>query len=83
MLMCPGQSSRWGKDVAIRIGKEVLERAGLHVGDAVEVIASDDAIAIRRQRPRVTMAELLARFDPATHRYGLAFDGDPVGSETP
>jgi hypothetical protein len=49
----------------------------------VEVVASEDAIVIRRQRPHVTMAELLARFDPVKHRHDLAFDGDPVGSETP
>jgi hypothetical protein len=60
-----------------------LEPAGVHVDDAVAVNASEDEIVIRRQRPRLTMAELLACFDPAKHRHGLAFDGDPLGSETP
>ncbi len=60
-----------------------LKRAGLNVDDAVDVIAGAEEIVIRRQRPRVTMAELLARFDPARHRHGPAFDGDPVGGETP
>jgi hypothetical protein len=28
------------------------------------------------------MAELLAQFDPATHRHDTALDVDPVGTET-
>jgi antitoxin component of MazEF toxin-antitoxin module len=59
-----------------------VERAGLHVDDAVGIVAGADEIVIRRQRPCVTMAELLARFDPATHQHDLAFDGDAAGSET-
>jgi hypothetical protein len=58
------------------------ERAGLHVDDAVDVTADEGQIVTRRQWPRVTMADLLARFDPAKHRHGIAFNGDPVGSET-
>ena len=82
LLIRPGKIARWGNGAAVRIGTAALERAGLHVDDAVEVIAGEDEIIIRRQRPRVTMAELLARFDPAKHRHDLAFDGDPVGSES-
>ena len=81
-LIRPGKIARWGNGAAVRIGTAALERAGLHVDDAVEVVADEDEIVIRRQRPRVTMAELLARFDPAKHRHDLAFDGAPVGSET-
>lgn len=33
-------------------------------------------------RPRVTMAELLAKFDPEKHRHELMLDGAPVGTET-
>ena len=83
VLIRPGKIAKWGNGAAVRIGTAALERAGLRVDDAVEVIASQDEIVIRRQRPRVTMAELLACLDPAKHRHGLAFDGDPVGSETP
>jgi antitoxin component of MazEF toxin-antitoxin module len=82
LLIRPGKIARWGNGAAVRIGTAALERAGLHVDDAVEVVAGEDEIVIRRQRPRVTMAELLARFDPAKHRHDLAFDGDPAGSET-
>ncbi len=83
ILICPGKISQWDNDVAVSIGAAALERAGLHVDDVVDVFASEDKIVIRRQRPRVTMAGLLAGFDPAKHRHGLAFDGDPMGSETP
>ena len=83
VLIRPGKIAQWGDDVAVRIGTTVLERASLHVGDAVEIIACEDAIPIRRQGARVTMADLLARFDPAKHRHDLAFDRDPDGIVTP
>jgi antitoxin MazE len=83
ILVRPGKIAQWGNSAAVRIGTAALERAGLHVDDAVEVVASEDEIVIRRQRPRVTMTELLARFDPEKHRHELAFDGSPIGTETP
>lgn len=43
----------------------------------------NDKNIIRRQRPRVTVAELLAGFDPARHRHDLTLDDPPTGSETP
>ena len=81
-LTRPGKIARWGNSAAIRIPAATLERARLAVDDAVDVIVTEDTIVIRRQRPRVTMDALLARFDPAKHRHGLAFDLDPAGTET-
>jgi antitoxin component of MazEF toxin-antitoxin module len=78
----PGKVARWGNSAAVRLTTAALERAHLHVDDAVDVIARDDEIVIRRQRTRVTMAELLARFDPAMHRRDLQLDADPIGTET-
>jgi len=75
--------AQWGDSAAVRIGTAALERARLSVDDAVDVIASEDEIIIRRQRPRVTMVDLLAGFDPEIHRHTLAFDGPPAGTETP
>lgn len=74
--------SKWGNSAAVRLPARALERAGLAVGDAVEVIARDEAILIRRRRPRVTMDELLAGFDPAEHRRDPLLDDVPIGSET-
>jgi hypothetical protein len=34
------------------------------------------------QRPQVTMADLLARFDPEKHLHDIAFDTPPSGTET-
>ncbi len=82
VLIKSGKVARWGNCAAVRIGAATLERAHLHVDDAVDVIAREDEIVIRRQRPRVTMAELLARFDPAKHRHDLQLDVGPAGTET-
>jgi hypothetical protein len=43
-------------------GRELGWSATLSIDDPVDIIADDDEIVIRRQRPRVTMDELLARF---------------------
>ena len=82
VLVRPSKVAQWGNSAAVRIGAAVLERAHLSVDDAVDIIASDDEIVIRRQRPRVAMADLLAQFDPAKHRHDLVFDIDPAGTET-
>jgi len=54
----------------------------MQIDVAVDVIATDDEIVIRRRRPKVTMAELLAQFDPERHRHDIALDVAPMGSET-
>ena len=74
--------SKWGNSAGVRLPARALERAGLSVGDAVEVIARDEAILIRRRRPRVSMDELLAAFDAAKHRRDPLLDDAPMGSET-
>jgi antitoxin component of MazEF toxin-antitoxin module len=74
--------SQWGNSAALRIGQSVLEAAHLQVGDPVEIIAREFEIIVRRKQPRVTMAELLEKFDPEKHRHDLAFDTDPTGTET-
>ncbi len=82
-LVREGKIARWGNSAAVRLPAAALERAQLQVNDTVEVIAGEHEIIIRRQRARVTMAELLASFDPEKHRHDLAFDVEPAGSETP
>jgi antitoxin MazE len=82
-LIKASKIAQWGNSAAVRLTAAALEAAHLHIDDAVEVIARDDEIVIRRKRPRVTMAELLSRFDPAKHRHDLQLDVAPVGTETP
>jgi antitoxin component of MazEF toxin-antitoxin module len=74
--------ARWGHSAAVRIGANVLVRANLSIDDLVDIIADDDGIVIRRQKPRVTMDELLAGFDPVRHRHDLNLDDAPIGNET-
>jgi antitoxin component of MazEF toxin-antitoxin module len=81
-MIRPSKVAQWGNSAAVRIAAAALERAHLSIDDAVDVIANEDEIIIRRRRPRVTMTELLAKFDPEKHRHELAFDSDPTGTET-
>jgi len=74
--------AQWGNSAAIRIGSAVLEAAQLRVDDTVDIIAGESEIIVRRRQPRVTMTELLEKFDPEKHRHDLAFDQDPAGTET-
>ena len=78
----PSKIAQWGNSAAVRIGTAILERAHLKVSDPVDVIAGDDEIVIRRKRPAVTMADLLAKFDPEKHRHDLMLDVEPIGIET-
>ena len=82
VIIRPSKVAQWGNSAAVRLTSAALDRAHLRMDDPVDVIARDGEIIIRRQRPRVTMAELLARFDPAKHRHDLELDVEPVGSET-
>lgn len=82
VLTKPGKVAQWGNSAAVRLATATLETAHFQLEDQVEVIAKEGEIVIRKQRPRVTMAELLARFDPKKHRHNLQFDVEPAGTET-
>ena len=82
VLIKTSKVAQWGNSAAVRLTSAALEQAHLHIDDAVDIIARENEIVIRRQRPRVTMAELLAQFDPAKHRHDLQLDVEPVGNET-
>ena len=81
-LVRSGKVAQWGNSAAVRISSAALQRAHLSVGDAVEVVARDDEIVVRRQRPQVSLDELLARFDPDNQRRDPVLDDTPIGSET-
>lgn len=81
-LTKPSKVAQWGNSAAVRLATAALDKANLHVDDPVDVIAREGEIVIRKQRPRVTTADLLARFDPKKHRHDLQFDADPAGTET-
>lgn len=73
---------KWGNSAAVRLASAALETAHMRVTDAVEIIATEGEIIIRRRAPKVTMAELLARFDPEKHRRDVILDDGSVGGET-
>jgi antitoxin component of MazEF toxin-antitoxin module len=73
---------QWGNSAAVRISTATLESAHLKVDDAVEIVATDGEIVIRRLIPEVTLNDLLDRFDPSIHRHELMLDFPPVGTET-
>jgi antitoxin component of MazEF toxin-antitoxin module len=82
LLIRPGKVAQWGNSAAVRLASAALQRAHLSVGDTVQIVARDDEIVIRRQRPQVSLDELLARFDPDNHRRDPVLDDTPMGSET-
>ncbi len=73
-LIRPAKVAQWGGSAAVRISTAALERAQMQLNDPVYVIAREGEIIIRRQRPKVSMSELLARFEPDKHRHTLAFE---------
>ncbi len=81
-----GKIGRWGNSAAVRIPRDVLERAGLREGQAVEiVVVNGREVAIRPavKAPRYTLEELVAEMEriPPEDRPPLVDWGPPVGAE--
>ena len=57
-----GKIGRWGNSAAVRIPRDVLERAGLREGQAVDLVVNGREVSIRpaRPTPRYTLDELVA-----------------------
>jgi antitoxin MazE len=60
-----GKIGRWGNSAAVRIPRDVLERAGLREGQAVELVVNGTEVAIRPavRTPRYTLDELVAEME--------------------
>jgi antitoxin MazE len=74
---------KWGNSQGLRLAKQVLEEAGISVGDSVHVSTRDGVIVIapvRRVRGRVRLQELLSRI-PKNYRPEEVEWGKPVGRE--
>ncbi|HUT37044.1 MAG TPA: AbrB/MazE/SpoVT family DNA-binding domain-containing protein [Planctomycetota bacterium] len=74
---------KWGNSQGIRFPKEVLEEAGIAVGDEVEVKARRGEIVVkpkRRVRGKYRLKDLLARM-PADYAVAEEDWGKPVGKE--
>lgn len=72
---------RWGNSLAVRIPAAVARSARFEVGQPVEVSVADEGILVKRLgKPKLTLAQKLAAFDPARHS-GEAMATRPVGKE--
>jgi len=74
---------QWGNSLAVRIPAAVARSARFVVGQPVELTLADDGVVVRRLgRPRLTLAQKLAAFDPAVHGGGAIAAGR-IGAELP
>ena len=72
------QLSKWGHSLAVRIPRAFAEQLGISEGSAIEIIASDDAIVLKK--PRYTLEDLLADVTPQ-NLHGEIDMGRPAGRE--
>ena len=70
---------RWGKNLAVRLPGDVAKKAGIRVGERVEVSAEEGAIVVRRAVPRYSIEKLFRGKSPAEWRllYAGAFEWGP------
>jgi len=72
---------KWGNSQGLRLAKHVLERAGISVGDDVEVIVGEEQILIKKlSRPKFDLAEMVSRM-PRDYKAREESFGKPVGKE--
>jgi antitoxin MazE len=75
---------KWGSSLAVRLPSDITAATGIAEGQRVEITAQNGEIAIRRARPRYTLAELFEGKSPEEWRqlYADAWDWGPdVGRE--
>lgn len=60
--MMYGTIQKWGNSQGIRIPKSVLAAAQLRENDNVEIIATQEAITLRKMRPRRSLDDLFAGY---------------------
>jgi len=74
---------KWGNSQGLRLTKQVLEDAGILIGDDVDVTARDGVIVIapvRRVRGKRSLQELVSRI-PKNYKGSEMEWGKPVGRE--
>ncbi|MGC1343726.1 MAG: AbrB/MazE/SpoVT family DNA-binding domain-containing protein [Candidatus Binataceae bacterium] len=79
------QVAKWGNSVAIRIPREVADKAGLHEGSEVELKLAGGSVVIRRSKrgaaKKFTAAALVRRIT-SKNLHAETDWGAPVGDET-
>jgi antitoxin MazE len=74
---------KWGNSQGLRITRQVLEDAGIKVGDQVDVTVREGVILIapmRRVRGKRSLQELVSRI-PKDYKVSEVEWGKPVGKE--
>jgi antitoxin MazE len=71
--------SKWGNSLGVRLPKDVLEKARLHEGDTLTVMATEQGLILRHAGHR-SLEEMLASVTPE-NLHGEVLIGEPVGNE--
>lgn len=71
---------KWGNSQGLRLSKDILELAGIAVGEPIEITVSRGEIILQKRRPKKSLDELLAAM-PADYRTEEVDFGPPVGQE--
>jgi len=72
---------RWGNSQGLRLSKQILELAGIAVGDDVEVVVAEHQIVLKKHiHAPYDLSRLVARI-PDDYRPAEVDTGSPVGRE--
>jgi len=80
MCIMKSTLSRWGSSLELRIPKEALERANLHVGDEVTII-EDRGRLVLDAHSRIDLDSLIAHMSPDTFHDDPFADAPIAGAE--
>ena len=78
------QVKPWGNSQGIRLSKEILDTAGIHVNDYLDVEVVDGNIVLSRTFRHKTLEERMAAYGGKLElyeEYDWSDLGDPVGRE--
>lgn len=78
--MPKAQLAKWGNSLAVRIPKDVAERAHLREGDPIVIEALKGRIELRPAERIPTLEELVAQITPE-NRYDETHWGPDLGKE--
>lgn len=73
---------KWGNSQGVRLTMEMLRTAKIDISEPVVIKAEPGRIVIEKARPKVVLAELLARIPNGT-KFELVDYGPPAGNEAP
>ncbi|MEX0718253.1 MAG: AbrB/MazE/SpoVT family DNA-binding domain-containing protein [Planctomycetaceae bacterium] len=60
---------KWGNSQGLRLSKQVLDLAGISVGDSVEIVVAEGQVTARKLPSKFDLAELVSRI-PKQYRAG-------------